>query len=341
MKKVLVSLFVLCFIYSCISDNAENIPDVSHIEENHRLIRFEQELFNLDSTKNILEEFDQLIKKYPSFSELYFKEILPIQATEASLKDALSNKSLTFLIDTTHQIFGDFKDIEEDFSKTFKYYLHYFPEATCPDIYTFISEFSYQRFLFESEDGRDGIGIGLDLFMGEDFPYKKIDPMNPSFSAYLTRSFNKEHLVKKSMELFIEDKMGFPKGNRMLDHMIHNGKKLYILDRLMPFVQDSVIMEYSKEQMEWVNDNELEMWAFFFKEKLFYESNGSKINKYINPSPNSPKMPEKAPGMTGNFLGWKIVEAYMEKNPELSLTDLINISDAQEILDQSKYKPKK
>lgn len=80
----------------------------------------------------------------------------------------------------------------------------------------------------------------------------------------------------------------------MLDQMIHNGKALYITELLLPEVHDSIIHEYSAAQLNWCRRNELQMWSFFFDRKLFYESNPSKIAKYIYPSPTSPDMPSVA-----------------------------------------------
>jgi len=99
-------------------------------------------------------------------------------------------------------------------------------------------------------------------------------------------------------------------------------------------------LEYTADQTEWVKSNELEMWAFFFDQELFYESNTMKINKYIQPSPTSPGMPEIAPGRTANYVGWQIVNAYMKRNSDTTLEELIQLRDSQEIMDKSRYKPK-
>ena len=143
------------------------------------------------------------------------------------------------------------------------------------------------------------------------------------------------------MELLVDAQIGEAYGDRMLDLMIHNGKRLYLLNKILPSVSDTVIMEYSKEQWEWVENNEVEMWAFFFKNELFYKTNRMEINKYLNVSPNSPGMPMEAPGRTANYMGWKIIEAYMKRNPKFSVQDLIQNSDAQDILNKSRFKPKK
>ena len=46
-----------------------------------------------------------------------------------------------------------------------------------------------------------------------------------------------------------------------------------------------------------------------------------------------------APARLGEWVGWQIVSAYMEKNKEVSLKELLQINDSQKILNQSGYKP--
>ena len=41
------------------------------------------------------------------------------------------------------------------------------------------------------------------------------------------------------------------------------------------------------------------------------------------------------------WLGWQIVRKYMEENPKVTLAQLMAEKNAQKILTESKYKPKK
>jgi hypothetical protein len=104
---------------------------------------------------------------------------------------------------------------------------------------------------------------------------------------------------------------------------------------------DSVKLEVTAAQVEWLNANEYEMWAFFLSENLLYQSNYQDIRKYVEASPGSPGMPEEAPGRTGNFIGWKVVESYMALHPATTLPELMAMQDAQQILDAARYRPKR
>ncbi len=338
---------IIIMLTQCKSEVAETVPDVSDVEVTYEMIRYESLLSDLD-TLNLEAGFNQLREKHPQFTDLYFNNVIPISSQGqyddvfiSELGGFLKDKRIRKLMDTIDILFPDFQEeYQAQYDQAFKLLKHYIPAFQEPNVYTLISEYAYQHFLFPDAK-RDGLGVGLDMYLGQSFDYKRIDPTATSFSDYFTRTFSKEHILRKSMKAILEDIMPPPAGNTMLDLMIHNGKYLYILDKVLPEAHDSVIMEYSTTQMEWASNNELEMWAFFFKEKLFYETNMMTINKYVNPSPDSPGMPEEAPGRTGNYMGWQIVKTYMKKYPQTTITELVSIGDAQQIMDKSRYKPKK
>jgi len=342
---ICIALFIFTLVnWSCNTDRNEYIPDVSDIEISLDIVRFDDILAQLD-TNNLEGEVENIRAQYPEFVNIFFKEVLPFEAETneaflANLKGYLGDKRIKKLQDTVAIVFENIEQEElVDLEKGMKYMKYYFNDFVSPNIYTFTSEYTFQKFLFQDAT-KDGLGIGLDMFLGSDYRYKEIDPNNPAFSQYLTRTFSKEYIPKMMLEVLILDRLGRSPGSRLLDHMIHNGKKLYILDKVLPETPDSILFEYTAEQTEWVKSNELEMWAFFFDQNLFYESNTMKINKYINPSPNSPGMPEAAPGRTANYMGLQIVKAYMKKFPKTSLQQLMDLKDSQMIMDKSRYKPK-
>lgn len=341
MHRIYIILLGIVLLSGC---KSANTPDVSHIVADVKLIRTEGNLAEMDSK----EKLETQIQSHKAFYKLYLKEILPLYKGEnmdslfADFRAFSQDSIVDDLRKKVVKKYANLDDIKRQADQMYRYLLYYFPERTSiPNLYTFISDFGYQIFIFEDDDKKDGIGIGLDMFMSPEVDYKAIDPDNTNFSDYITRSWNKDHIVKKIADLHVQDIVGETPGHRMLDQMIHNGKALYITELLLPEVHDSIIHEYSAAQLNWCMENELQMWSFFFDRKLFYESNPSKIAKYIYPSPTSPDMPSGAPGRTANYVGWKIIKAYMDRYPETTLQALINMKDSQEIMDKSKYKPQR
>ena len=344
-KNVLFLLFaiILC-TNACECGKGKHIPDLSGIPMEVKLRRFEQDLFGLDSN-NLAPGLAKLTESYPEFAPVFFGQVLGStdstiapEGHEKYVRGFVAHPAVRKLYDTCQVVYPDLKWLEKDFRQAFQFYKYYFPtQPLSGEVVTYLSEYSIGGFLY----GENSIGVGLDFYLGEKYPYQAISPENPNFSQYLTRTFNKEHIVEKSMQLLVEDLLGPVKGNRMLDHLIHNGKELYILDHLLPNAPDSVRLEYSQKQVKWCNENEANIWAYFFSEKLLYSTDYNTYRKFVEPSPDSPGMPEEAPGRTANWLGWQIVKSFMEKNPKTSMEQLMAIADAQFIMDKSKYRPKK
>jgi hypothetical protein len=338
MIRMSIMIILTIFLLAC---NTKQLPDISHIQVNVNIHRIEKEISRAKS----VDELSKLMQSHSAFYNLYFTEILGISAND-TLKDRyelcqsfIQDSMMTDVLSRIDKTFP--ADALKDPLHTFyKYVVYYFPGFSVPDMYTFVSAFGYQAFIFEDDNGSDGIALGLDMFLHPQIDYKALDPNNTSFSDYITRSWNREHIVRKVAEIHTTEWLGAPPGQRLIDHMIHNGKALYITSLLMPEVHDTILTEYNPKQLEWCRDNELEMWSFFMNEKLFFETNPAKINKYILPSPNSPQMPDAAPGRTANYLGWKIIHAYMERFPETTVAQLIALRDSQSIMEKSKYKPK-
>jgi hypothetical protein len=325
----------------CSGEEKRNIPDVSDISADISIRRFERDLFQMDTTQADTA-FAKLMAQYPEFGPLFFGELLGAFDERLAPNGPgeyaagfVQHPPLQHLYDTTQIVYNDMQPFEESFEQAFRYYQYYFPTAPLPTVTTFLSEFSIAAFIY----GENDLAVSLDFFLGNEFPYRQYGPDNPSFSQYLTRTYTPEHLVSKTLQTLVNDHAGMPSQNRLIDYMVNNGKKLYLLDLLMPYTPDSIKLEITEAQVEWLESNEREMWAFFLKEDLIYSADWSKIRKYVEYSPNSPGMPPEAPGRTANWIGWQIIKSYFRENPSSTIDDMLRIEDAQELLDRARYKP--
>ncbi len=338
----LAALFLLQWV-GCTGDESKVIPDISEIQVETKIRHFDKDLFAID-TNDVAVGLAKIKESYPVFSPLFFNDILGAndkrivpEGEEAYITGFLKNEQVKKLYDTCQIVFADFSDMKAEFEQAFKFYKYHFPDKPTPDVTTFFSEYGYAGFIY----GENSLAVGLDFYLGHDYPYQRYNPNNANFSAYLVRSFNKEHLVARTLSALTDDLVGLPKGNRMLDIMVHNGKKRYLLEQLIPYASDTVIHEYTPKQLNWVEENESQVWALFLTEDFLYSSRQKDIQKYVNPSPNSPGMPKEAPGNVGSWMGYQIVKQYMRRFPNKSLAQLISEKDAQKLLQGAKYKPKR
>lgn len=283
----------------------------------------------------------ELSDRYPAFVEVYLRQIMALPPDTAVINQEisrmLSDTSYHRLARDVQREFPSLERLEPRIAQTIENYMTLFDIDKVPKVYTFLSGFVYQTFLFEDVD-RDGVGVGLDMFLGEDFPYRAIDPNNARFSEYLTRTYDDVHIPRKIAQVLVEDQLPPPTKNDFLSLMMYGGKRLYLIDQILSFEPDSIVAEYTAEQLQWCRENEAEMWEYFFDRNLFYETDLRKFGKLVAPAPSSPGMPPESPGATANYMGWRIVQAYMRRHPSTTIRELIDL-DPQKLLDGSKYKP--
>ncbi len=330
MLKYLV-LFTLLLI-AC--NHTDETPDVSHIDASVEVTRFEQELFAIDTT-SIEQEVERLSGEHTEFGDIFFYQIIGIPGSTQSLAENvgffISDPMIKDLYDTCQVHFQDFSHYEQDLEQAFRYFKYYFPDKPLPRVYTCISGFEVGTFTI----GDNLLGISLDFYLGPSYPY--YDPN--LFPEYIQSYMDKPYLVSKSIQALVANYLGETRGNTLLDYMIRNGIELYVKDKLLPFEPDEVIHEFSREQLSWLHNNEGQIWAYLMEQDLLFSMEYRKFQKLISPSPNVPNMPPEAPGRVGNWLGYRIVSDYMDVNPDITLQDLLDYPDPQQLLTDSRYKP--
>lgn len=301
-----------------------------------QLLRFEQDVFALDTTQ-LQMGMQSLLGKYPVMLPLFCNEIIhdqsnPSETPHEALAGFVSVPQVRHLYDTVQQVYGDLRWLEKDLTQMFRYYKYYFPQKPVPQVITMVSEFATDAFTA----GDSLCGIGLDMFLGEEYPGYEHDV----FPYFMRRQFQKDYIMVRLSKVLAQNCTNAPSGQRLIDLIVHNGKQLYIADCLIPDVPDSLKMGYTRKQMEGCYANESAVWARLLSEKLLYSTDFDKIRKLVTPSPNAPAVFQEAPGEIGNWIGLQIVRSYMKRNPVTTMEQLLQMTDAQKFLELAKYKPK-
>lgn len=318
-----------------------NEVDVSNIKVNTALERFDRDLDKL-TPQNIPVMAPALQKKYGPFYSDFMENMLAVGSTRdtsyyKSLRLVLQNKDYHELKSAVDSKFSDLTAVENDLQDAFKHVRYYYPKQQLPRLITFFSGFAVQTPI-----GNDYIGIGLDMFLGADSKF--YPALRQSIPQYISRRFTPENIAPRVIEGFIREDM-FPERDEdrsLLSKMIYNGKILYLMDSFLPEVADSIKIGYTSQQADWCQTYQAEIWAYFLQNNLLYETDYMKIQKYLAEAPFTPGLgegSESAPKLAV-WTGWQIVRKYMEKNPEVSVQQLMQEADAQKILNGSKYKPK-
>lgn len=348
MNKILIASVLLLFI-SCNSN--KNIPDVSGIQVNLDVKRYEQDFFSID-TMNIAASMKNLLAKYPKFTPDFVENILGLDVDSLLLPGNAQDSAIRLFIrdyrpikDSSDLLYKNFDKVAAEIKKGLQFVKYYFPSYQLPSsIITFIGPINAN---FETSFGvqgdvltTEGLGIGLQLHLGKNFSLYNTMIGEEQYPQYLSNNFDAEHIPVNCMRNIIDDL--YPEkinGKALIEQMIEKGRRLYLLTKLLPFKEEYLCIGYTKKQLTDAYTNEAVIWNFFLNNNLLYNAEQNIIKNYIGESPKTQELGEDSPGNIGAFTGEQIVKKYMEKFPETTLQQLMK-TDPQEIYSKAKYKPK-
>lgn len=227
-----------------------------------------------------------------------------------------------------------YKDFDQKVERLFKHLYYFYPDY--PELYAF-TYISNLDFDFPIIIADQYLFIAVDLYLGPNHPAYQRDP------AYLNQGRQKAFITRDISEnLALQFATKNPEENTLLNEIIYWGKTLYFSKAMQPKLNDTALFKMSPPQLEFCLGNEQEMWNYFIQNELLFSSADDVKRKFIQPAPFSKfGMPFDAqtPGMVGRWIGLRIVESYMQSNPDVSLPQLMAEADTRKIFKLSKYKP--
>ena len=307
-KKLFTFIFYLFFITGC-----SEIDNLSEIE----VIRFEKEFY---SSKD--GELDALINKYPYLFPNQFSDSVWLNKKNDSMELELYHKS--------SQVFSNFnfnsKKLKTIFNKAksleaFKY----------PTIVSLINKGNFEDRVIYADSL---LFVSLNFYLGANY-YNNL----PNYiSERMEISYISNDIAYKISEKFVNNL----EDRTLLSNMITHGKILYINKLINPSEEEWIVFNTTKEKLVWAIENEFEIWSYFVEKELFYDTDLDLRSRFMSPAPYSKfnlDIDKKSPGGIGRWLGFKIVNSYMNHN-EITVDQLLNI-DHYTIFKNSKYKPVK
>ncbi|MFC2123824.1 gliding motility lipoprotein GldB [Bacteroidota bacterium] len=325
--------FIFIFLFSLISCKNRNQciphPDIGEIKITLELDRLELEVSNL----NTEEELADFLNSHRAFKEFFLDaskypdETMLLNNYSALLK----NPGIDTVYAETQSAFNNFQEIELDFIDAFSLIKYYYPEFKPPKIQTAITGLIHDQYVSDSV-----IIIGLDYFVGKNATYR---PMMPD---YIRNRFKREAILPNTILLLSNQyNLTDHQDNTLLAEMIFYGKAYYFTKQILPCTSDSLIIGYTKADMRNIERGKEIIWANFIENQALFETSHIIKEKFISERPKTFEIGEDCPGRIGRWVGWQIVKAYMDKNPEVSLDKLMKNDNAREIFNLAKYKPRR
>ncbi len=324
-------LLITAFLYSCNSTNERYIPKVDKsklVNTPVHIKRYGKALFSIDTT-HFKEGLQSIQPRFKLFLNASLDDTANVNQLRAFIEDTLNR----YLYKHTMQEFPDLTKLEKDLSDAMSYNRYYFPKLKTPSFYSYISGGYYEAPVMVADTI---VLIGLDNYLGSNFThYARL-----GIPRYKMLWMIKEEIPVDVMKALYEAiPLRIPKPRNLLDMMVAAGKELFYLDAVLPGAADTLKIRYTTKQLNWVMKNEKNIWSFLISQKLLFSADFMQTKKLMQDGPFTKGFEQGAPARLGEWVGWQIVSAYMEKHPEVSLPELMKMKDSQKILEESGYKP--
>jgi hypothetical protein len=339
MKQITGIILLLALITGC--GNRKGRPDVSGIKVDIKIERFEDAFFGMD-TANVMTGWQQLQQQFPGFSDIFAEKIIGAGKVNDTNKILLP-ATLSFLhdvrplYDTMREKFKRTDAIETALEEGFRLMKYYFPDFKVPKVITYVGLIGDAG---ASIIPPNGVAIGLQMYGGKDFASYEAAAAQAIIPAYISRRFEPAYIPVNVFQAVIDDVFPDKSGSKpLIEQMIEKGKRLYLLDHILPETADSLKIGYTQLQLKDCYANEQLIWNLFLRNNYLYSIDPDVLKKFVEESPKIDELGDGAPGYIGLFTGWQIVKKYMEKKPDTKLSDLMAM-DPKIIFEESKYNPR-
>lgn len=334
LNKIIYIFILILLLISCKRNPLK--VDISNIQTDVEIVRFEEELFSLP-LQDSLSELYELRTQYPEFFDLFTWRIINIGGIEEdyfpkAIGEFITNDMVLEAKADAEKVFDDFSYIADALKKSFKYYQYHFPEKELPVIYTMVSGFNQSIVTAENL-----IAVSLDKYLGRDYEYYQ--QLN-TIPLYKIKNMHPQKIVSDVAYAWgVTEFDETPHTTTLLDNIIYQGKIMYLVDAMLPELHDSLKIGYTSEELEWCYDNEPQMWNHLVENKLLFTNKRMEILRFINDGPYTTGFPIESPSRSGVWIGWQIVRQYMKKHKEVTVPELMANTNYQQILNDSKYFP--
>lgn len=319
MLKKILFLITIISVFSC-NNQSETEEKIDKIVVDMEVIRFEQEFA---STKP--QQLPELKQKYPF--------LFPEQFPDSVWIDKLSDTLQLEINQAVEDEFSDFSNQEDELYALFQHIKYYFPEFEVPVVITVTSEVDYKNKIIYTGDY---LFVSLDTYLGTEHQFYT------GLQEYLKKNFKKDQIVVDAAEEISKKYVPRPDSRTFLSHMVYYGKIQYLKEKLLPMLDPARRIGYTEKEFDFAESNESQIWRYFVENELIYDTDNQLQTRFLFPAPFSKfylQLDAESPARLGQYIGLRIVKAYMKKN-DVSLDRMLNTS-AEEIFNKANFKPKK
>ena len=237
---ILLTLFLS--LLAC-SENKNTAIDLSGIDVNTEIIRFEQQFYTGSA-----EELPALKAK--------FSYLFPGSNPDSVWIAKMNDEDEQFLYEASQKEYGDFSQQKENLTSLFEHVKYYYPKFVEPKVITILTNVDYNNKVVYADSL---LFISLDAYLGKEHEVYQDYPL------YVKQNLTSNHLIVDAAEQLAEPILRIPVSRSYVSRIIQQGKKIKLMESFLPEVEKMELIGYSPDQYQWAENSEESIWKYFIQ----------------------------------------------------------------------------
>lgn len=332
MQKLLLAILSIWTLSACQPDGQKVFMHKDGSIEIYRYDRLQYEA----SLSNSVSAIHKMNIESPQATKILIEDVLGLGSVNSPkvnerMRDYYKDTVLIQVMTDVHERFKDVSQLEKDFTKAFKRLKKDLPDLVVPKIYTQISALNQSVVVGDSL-----LGISLDKYLGEDYPiYKKY------YYAFQRKSMKPERILPDGLGFYLISQYPFSweSGHRTLfDIMMYRGKISWVVERaLKADGSGKVALGYDQDEVKWCKKKGHEVWDVMLSRHYMESMDPMIIRGFALTDPNHFLEHKDIPAGIGTWMGMQIIDRYMDQHKEVTVEQLLQITDYQIILNNTEF----
>lgn len=279
-------------------------------------------------------ELDSLNSRFrPGIEALHKINVADGRVVPGRRLESLTSKATEVFTPDVRKRISDLKDTVKKLEKIKSYSQENLPGVKFPRlIYSVVWPYNQSVVLVDSV-----MLIALNHYLGSDYEGYE------GFEKFKRREKEQERIPYDVAEALVRTYYPYQssKGD-VSSRLLYEGAVLSTVKEMIGEKDDSKVLAYSGDMMEWSDKNEAKIWATLVNRNLLFSTSGVDAEKLFNPSPATNVINSEAPGRIGRYIGLRVIESLYKAEPNLRPENLLSshFYDASTSLQRTRYSPK-
>ena len=268
---------------------------------------------------------------YPQVTKVMIEDVLELgKVDDNKINDVLleyfNDTTLQRLVKDANVKFKDLSWLEKELQKGLQKFKKKIPSLRIPTFFAQISALNQSVVVIDTL-----VGFSLDKYMGADYDlYKRY------YYEYQTYNMRQERIVSDCFTYYLLSEYPYvwKPGRTLLELMMHRGKIHWVVSQVLGCKSFADEMGYTEKEEKWCKENRESLWKNILEKGHLDATNHMLVSSYLQKKPFISIIDGRTPSQIGIWLGMHLVDDYMDLHPEVSYTELLEMTDYRKMFEE-------